>query len=54
MPRSKSTDLGEARKSVAITAEKTMLDANRLIGTDQPDTLPGTNEKSVHTRSEVL
>ena len=54
MPRSKSTDLCEARKSVAMTAEKTMLDAHRLIGTDEPDTLPGTNEKSVHTRPEVL
>lgn len=54
MLRSRSTDLCEALTSTAITAKKTMLDADGLSGTGQQSTLPGTNEKSVPTRPEGL
>ena len=54
MLRSKSAELCEARISAAMTAKKTMLSADRLTGTDQPNTEPATKEKSVHTRPEVL
>ncbi len=54
MARSKSVDLHEARASVAMTAEKIVADGNQLIGTDRPDTLPGTNAQSAQSRSEAL
>ena len=54
MPRSKSANLCEARTSVAMTAEKIVADEDQLIGTDRPDTLPGTNARSAQSRSEAL
>ncbi len=38
----------------AMTAEKAMLDAHPLISAVERDTLPSMNDKSVHTRPEVL
>lgn len=48
MARSKSTDLCEARTSLATNVEKTMVDA------DRPGTFPGTTEQSAHSRPEAL
>ena len=54
MARSKSTNILVAQTSLTGHTQEPMIDAGRLICTDQPNTVPGGTKQSAHPRPDVL